>query len=262
MRHAIVERLNPSPLHKSSASLPALAAGLGAVGRASGDAGAVKVDWQALLGGQPLQAAELLALQELDHTRWVGVGDLVFTRHQRATQLMAVLWGAVGLGLARDDEPFHLERTVRGPQWLDLASAWLMTEHAQDARALTEARVLELPLAQVRTLMQRQPALVERLLAALAGAVHSLTCVTHDLMHKDAERRLAAWLLQRCVEAGEGRALVTLSERKRDIAAQLAITPETLSRMMRQLNRKGLNEVQGYSIHVLDLAALQALARD
>ena len=48
-----------------------------------------------------------------------------------------------------------------------------------------------------------------------------------------------------------------LSERKRDIAAQLAIAPETLSRMMRELKRKGLIEVHGYRIQLLDLPALQ-----
>jgi CRP-like cAMP-binding protein len=81
-------------------------------------------------------------------------------------------------------------------------------------------------------------------------------------MHKDAEKRLAAWLLQRAVPDADGSAAISLKERKRDIAAQLAITPETLSRMMRQLNRKGVIEVQGYSVKVLCLTALQALARD
>ena len=46
----------------------------------------------------------------------------------------------------------------------------------------------------------------------------SLTGITHDLMHKDAEHRLAVWLLQRCQRVGS-EVLVSLQERKRDIAA-------------------------------------------
>jgi CRP-like cAMP-binding protein len=88
--------------------------------------------------------------------------------------------------------------------------------------------------------------------------VRALSAVTHDLMHKDAEKRLVAWLLQQ----SEGRAQLRLAERKRDIAAQLAITPETLSRMMRQLKEKGLIAVAGYTVQLLDLAGLQALARE
>ena len=229
------------------------------------DAGAVLClpsDWAALLGAPALSTTELQALQGMATQHWVPAGSFVFTRQQPATQLYAVLDGSVGLGLARADEPFNLERTVRGPQWLDLASAWLGAEHAQDARVVNDARVVSLPLQPLRTLLMRQPALQERLLVALAGTVHSLTSVTHDLMHKDAERRLAAWLLQSWEPVSEREGRVTLKERKRDIAAQLAITPETLSRMMRQLNRKGLIEVQGYQVRVLDLPALRELAGD
>ncbi|MDT9000370.1 Crp/Fnr family transcriptional regulator [Paucibacter sp. APW11] len=226
----------------------------------------LNVDWQALLGGAALSASELQALQAMPAPRRLAAGSMAFTRRQRAAQLIAVLEGAVGLGLARDDEPFQLERTVRGPGWLDLSSAWLGEEHAQDARALEDSWLVELPLERVRGLLAREPNMLDRLLLALARAVHGLTCVTHDLMHKDAERRLAAWLLQHCepVELeGKGEGVqVSLKERKRDIAAQLAITPETLSRMMRQLNRKGVIEVQGYKVKVLDLGSLRALAQD
>ena len=46
-----------------------------------------------------------------------------------------------------------------------------------------------------------------------------------------------------------------------DIAAQLGMSPETLSRQMRQLIRLGLIEVRGYQVRVLDSAALARLAQ-
>nr|WP_276595162.1 helix-turn-helix domain-containing protein [Roseateles albus] len=76
-------------------------------------------------------------------------------------------------------------------------------------------------------------------------------------MSKDAQKRLVTWLLQRSPVQG---ADVALKERKRELAAQLAITPETLSRLLRQLMTAGLIEVKGYSIKLLNLAALQNLA--
>lgn len=220
-------------------------------------------DWQALLGGPTLNASELAELNRMAHLRVLPVGAQVFHREEPAEHLLAVLSGSVGLGLARHDQPFHLERTVRGPGWLDLGSAWLRRSFDQDARTQTEARVLELPLAGMRNLMMREPAMLDRLMVGLARTVHSLTGVTHDLMHKDAERRLAAWLLQRsgAPESAE-QAELMLGERKRDIAAQLAITPETLSRMMRQLKLKGLVEVRGYAVRLLDLPSLRQLAQD
>lgn len=221
-------------------------------------------DWQLILGGPRLGEAELLSLKSMQSPRHLAIGEMAFTRHQQAKHLVTVLKGAVGLGLSRDDEPFYLERTVHGPCWLDPASAWLGGCYAQDARAVSEVWLIDLPLNRMRELVTAEPAMMERMLKGLAQVVHSLTGMTHDLMHKDAEHRLAVWLLQHCrPEDKTCRELsISLKERKRDIAAQLAITPETLSRMMRQLNRKGVIEVQGYSIKVLDLPALKALAQD
>jgi len=85
---------------------------------------------------------------------------------------------------------------------------------------------------------------------------------THELMHKDAPSRLAQWLSQRCqpVDGHSGQGVVKLSERKRDVASQLAITPETLSRLMRSFTRQGVIEVSGYLVRVLDTAALGRMA--
>ena len=221
-------------------------------------------DWHAIFGGPGLTAAELLALNAMRGVRRLRGGEMAFTRHQRAQHLVAVLKGSVGLGLARDDQPFNLERTVHGPQWLDLSSAWLGGSFAQDARAVGDVLLIVLPLSRMRELMASQAVMLDRLLTGLANTVHSLTGMTHDLMHKDAEHRLAVWLLHRCQPEDPtcSEISISLNERKRDIAAQLAITPETLSRMMRQLNRKGVIEVQGYCVKVLDLPALQAMTRD
>jgi CRP-like cAMP-binding protein len=45
------------------------------------------------------------------------------------------------------------------------------------------------------------------------------------------------------------------------VASQLAITPETLSRLMRSFTRQGVIEVSGYSVRVIDPAALGRLAQ-
>ena len=51
-----------------------------------------------------------------------------------------------------------------------------------------------------------------------------------------------------------------LVERKSDVASQLGMTPETLSRLMRTLSDQGVIEVEGYTVQVRNLAALRRLA--
>ncbi|MBB4845872.1 CRP-like cAMP-binding protein [Paucibacter oligotrophus] len=212
--------------------------------------------WAALMGEPGLSPDELQALEALGRCRRVAPGEPVFQKTQAAEHLVAVLDGVVGLGSMAAERQFHLERSVHGPAWLDLSSAWMGAGHGQDAQAMSPAALLELPLSGLRPLLQRFPALNERLLMALAQTVQKLTGATHDLMAKDAQKRLITWLLSRAA-APDGD--VALRERKRELAAQLAITPETLSRLLRQLMSAGLIEVRGYSIKLLNPVALRAL---
>ncbi len=216
--------------------------------------------WDAVFGPPRLSEAERQALGPLLRTRRLMVGEAVFQRGQSASHLVAVVEGAVGLGVATEGPAFQLERNVHGPAWLDISSAWLGSGHVQDARVLHAATLLELPVDGLRPLLGRFPDLRERMMLAMARAVQNLTGTTHDLMAKDAQKRLASWLLtHRSPSAGHD---VALKERKREVAAQLAITPETLSRLLRQLMSAGLIEVKGYTIRLLNLGALQTLAHD
>lgn len=232
--------------------------------RRDAEGAAIRTAWAAVLGAPPLPADVVAELQNVSTIRSVPAGTLLISRHLPARDLTILATGDAALGTAPDDAPFHPERSLQGPEWLDASSAWLSAAHAQDAVAVSDAQVLTVPRAALQTTMDRHPELARRLVTVLARQVHTLTAVTHDLMHKDAEGRFAAWLAQRCVPdvAVPNTGVVALHERKRDIAAQLAITPETLSRLLRHLSRKALIDVLGYTVKVRDLAALQALATD
>jgi CRP/FNR family transcriptional regulator, dissimilatory nitrate respiration regulator len=216
--------------------------------------------WQQLLDATPgLGSADARALAALATQRTVAAGESVFRHHSTAHELVLLLEGSVSVGHG-DSAAMSPERLLHGPVWLDAASAWVAGSlHALDARALaTPVRVAELPRAAVQALLMERPALATSLLSVLAEQVQDLSLRAHELLHKDANGRLAAWLNRHLQGA---QTLLHLSERKRDIAAQLGMSPETLSRQMRQLTRLGLIEVHGYQVCVLDRAGLQRLAQ-
>ena len=249
---------------------------------ASRPAGAVALlTWQALLGdagagGGALDDDTLQALDSLAQLRTVAPGQPVLCCGRPATTLLALHSGEVALGLRSADGVLRTERILRGPAWLDLSAAWLGQPQVVDAQALSAASVLDLPCDLLRQHLPRLPALAVCLLAALAREVRLLALNTQALMHKDAPARLAQWLHAHSVPlplpaacthpalqpgGATAQALVRLQERKRDLASQLAITPETLSRLMRSFSRAGVIEVCGYDVRVLDLAALARLAQ-
>lgn len=219
--------------------------------------------WRALLGGSAISTVECELLASVAQTRLVAAGQAVFSHTEQSGALVAVREGEVSLGLCTADGTFRTERIVHGPAWLDLSAAWIDECHAMDARAMTAVTVVDLPKTSLAQALQRQPVLAQRLLQSLARLVQDMAANTHELMHKDAPARLAQWLSQRCepVAGSSDQAVVHLRERKRDVASQLAITPETLSRLMRSFTRLGVIEVAGYTVHVLDMQALGQLAK-
>lgn len=218
--------------------------------------------WSTLLGGAELSHGEAAALNGVVRVRQVGAGGLVFQRGDPAGGMVALGEGDVALGERGESSGFRTERHVHGPAWLDCSTGWVGEAHAQDARAMTVCTVLDLPRDPLQHMLDRQPGLARRLIVTLAHEVRAQAVSTRDLMHKDAPARLAAWLMARCqvdpMRPDHG--VVQLPMRKRDIASQLAITPETLSRLMRHFSSQGVLQVTGYTVDVVDLPALRQLA--
>lgn len=250
----LIETFDDRPLHleRPRAVLPRPTAATAAESRL----------WDTLLGSPPFMPRELAALVAISRVRQVLQGGTVFNRGDAAEALVFAREGDAALGSVDADGHFHVERTVRGPGWLDQSAAWIEAAHAVDARATTPLVVVELPREGVQQLLLQHPSVASRLIASLAREVHALTLGTQELMHKDAPARFAAWLVQRFQPQAEDprRGFVRLVERKRDIASQLAVTPETLSRVMRGLTRQGLIVVAGYTVQVIDIEGLRAAA--
>jgi CRP-like cAMP-binding protein len=80
-------------------------------------------------------------------------------------------------------------------------------------------------------------------------------------LDKDAEARCAEWLLRHAELASEAGSLsVMLRQRKRLIAAQLGIAPETLSRVLRHLREQSLISGSGRVVNLVDPGGLRSLA--
>ena len=71
---------------------------------------------------------------------------------------------------------------------------------------------------------------------------------------------LAEWLLRHAEVGPQGGLAVMLQQRKRMLAAQLGIAPETLSRVLRQLRERSLISVSGRVLSLVDPAGLRSLA--
>lgn len=206
------------------------------------------VPWRALLGDVLLDADSWADLAAMTRVRRLKCGDQPMRAGESAVAMLALCEGRVGIG----------KGSLTGPQWLDLHTAWLDGRYEQDAQVGTPtALVMEWPMTVAAAWLRGHPPVLEALIRAVAAQLRGKHSAITDLTTKDATSRVAAWLLTQAGAEPE----IRLAERKRDVAAQLSISPETLSRTLRQLADRGILAVQGYRIGLLDRVELLALAR-
>jgi len=168
--------------------------------------------------------------------------------------------GRVVLGLYDGAEMSHQLGVVEGPFWLEAASAVLGLPEVVDAMSETPVIVRRMPLpAFQRTLATLAPP-ARKLLQDVSRSQRQQTELAVSRLAMDAEARCARWLLNHAEQASQGVVNVLLNQRKRLIAAELGIAPETLSRVLRHLRERSLIAGSGRNLTLLDPSGLQSLA--
>jgi CRP/FNR family transcriptional regulator len=128
-----------------------------------------------------------------------------------------------------------------------------------NAQAVVPSRLLFFPRAAFVALLEKHPALALKLLADLSLKLRQFAAQIENLSLKEVPARLATYLLVLAESQGR-RDQVTLAISKGQLASLLGTIPETLSRMFAKLSGQNLIEVEGRTIRLLDVPALQALA--
>ncbi len=183
-------------------------------------------------------------------------GSWLRLRRQPLTSVLYLESGSVLLGVEQGSCLRHQLGQVEGPAWLDAAFALQGRNSCLDMQAQSTGQIYAIPIERFHKAVADMPQPAQQLLKDLARAYCSQTELAVSRLAQDAEARCAQWLLHHAKERAEGGLRVTLNARKRLIAAQLGIAPETFSRVLRQLREHGLIAGRG---NVIDLPKPQAL---
>jgi CRP-like cAMP-binding protein len=207
----------------------------------------------------PVDAADIAALAALGRRHSFSSGACILREDDTVDSLWLVAEGTITMGTVDDSGHWRTSRTARAGEWLELTAAWLQLPLQQRAVAESAAVLYSFSVDDVEALYSRRPRLVRALLSMMALRARQLTENARSLACRDALSRCASWLLEESGRAGEGNS-VRLAQAKRTVASQIGATPETFSRLLRQLREIGAIEVKGHRIDVLDVPALARLA--
>ncbi len=188
-------------------------------------------------------------------------GAVLLHRGEPVADLVHLLQGRVVLGVMVEGVMAHQLGVVEGPFWLEAASGLLGLPHAVDALAETDVQLQNVPVQDFVARVQALPQDAQNLLMDMARSQRQQTEMGVSRLAKDADARCAEWLL-RHAQPDEllGGLAVKLTERKRTIAAQLGIAPETFSRVLRHLRDRQLISGGGRVLGLPNPQALRELA--
>lgn len=187
-------------------------------------------------------------------------GTVLLRRSEFPEGVVLVESGQIALGLTDGENLTHLLGTVDGPFWLEASAAILGRPSLIDAVAQTRVKLRRLPVPVFRSWLGSLPESAQNLLRDVAVAHWQQSELAVSRLAKDAEARCAEWLLRNAQTSAQGSVAVMLQQRKRLIAAQLGIAPETLSRVLRHLRERSLISGSGRVVQLVDPGGLRSLA--
>ncbi len=188
-------------------------------------------------------------------------GTVLLRRGDTVDRIVHVMQGRVILGVMAHGEMTHQMGVVQGPFWLEAASGLLGLPHVVDAVAETPVQLQYVSVPDFVDEVNALPEASQNLLMDMARSQRQQTELGVSRLAKDADARFAQWLLRHAeTNVQLGGLTVTLHERKRTIAAQLGIAPETFSRVLRHLRDRQLISGGGRVLGLPNPQALRDLA--
>jgi len=207
-----------------------------------------------------LPAEDLAAIAEGCRIRSFGKGEILFRAGEVADCFHVIQLGQVGIFFVLPDGQERIFSVFRAPEsFAEVVMA--MNHYPANAKALEYSRVILVRKAHFREVLGRKPELALQMLASMSLHLKELLHLLQDSRGRQAEPRLAEWLLRQSPAAAAGcPAVFDLPVAKKVIASQIGVTSETLSRTFARLRKAGVIRVCGARIHVLDGARLRAYA--
>jgi CRP/FNR family transcriptional activator FtrB len=198
-------------------------------------------------------------LAEISGLQRISKGSILFREGEPAHFVYVLAEGSVSLLSGPRHEEIIAEFMEAGDIIL-IAPALLRLPYMVTAKAVTDLLVVMIAAEEFTRFSESELALSVALNRMLARHWRLLLRHLTQTKSRDADRRVIRYLMDN-VGTTEGTACFVLPGSKKDLAAHLGITPETLSRSLKRLSRLGVTST-GPQMHIADVCRLRVLLQD
>jgi len=183
-------------------------------------------------------------------------GEAIFHRGEPCNGFHIMVYGQVKLVAV---SPAGAEKVVRllGPgESFGEALMFLDRPYILSAIALADTMLLTVDKAVLFAELSSQPMLARKMIAGLSQRLHAFVSDVKSYSLHSGTQRVIGYLLQ--AQDAAGGAEVRLEVGKNVIASRLNLTPEHFSRILHDLSSKGLIQVNGRNIIIIDEEGFRA----
>ena len=198
-------------------------------------------------------------LNETGDLARLGPGEVLFSAGDRTDTLNILLAGYVALTHPHPESGETSTDVIAPVRPIGFAPAWLSLAAPVAARTVTSARLIMIPMAELRTMVAAEPRLGLPILDYALNELNELNWEIRNLKLRSSAQRLAEYLLGLIDDPAQTPARFVLPYEKRFLAGKIGCTQANLSRAFAALRRVGVGTQQG-GVIVRDVAALRAFA--
>jgi CRP-like cAMP-binding protein len=205
-----------------------------------------------------LSKAQYEALARIGVRRSWRKGERIFSEGDEGTGFYVVVAGRVKIFKVSTDGKEQILHLFGPGESFGEVSVFTGQGFPADAMTAAQTTLLFFPRMAFSALIQRDPALALNMLAQLSCRLRQFAGLIEDLSLKEVPGRLAKYLLYLSDKDGDGG--VELDVSKGQLASLLGTIPETLSRILAKMNRRGLIRSRGAQIRIIDRRGLEEIA--
>jgi len=191
---------------------------------------------------QRLSADQLTSVAQVTRPVMAKKGGTVFSTGEVSQTLYIVNVGQVRLYHLGEDGREQVLRVLNPGDFIGEIALFTDEIHSSYAEATKDSELCTISRASLTALIKQMPPLSMALLGALADRLKTAERQATLLSIPDALPRLAGYLQE---ISGHQSGVIDLPMSKQDLAAYLGMTPESLSRKLRQLVKDGVIETIG-----------------
>ncbi len=206
----------------------------------------------------PMDDEQLETLLKTAHLLNLEKGQHLFSQGEQAERFYFVVSGKMKLLRLLPDGTEKIIELFKANQTFAEALMFLAaSKYPVNAQAVESTTLFSFSNIEYKKMLLADSNLAIELLGDLSIHLHKRIREIEMLSLKNSTIRVVRYFLALLDQEGDGEHSLELPVAKRLIAAQLAIQPETLSRIFNRMKEDGIVEIDGRKITVADLGRLE-----